>query len=230
MGESNSYTMRSHLVVYFSVLKTGLDTVQAAVANRCTDGQIGYQDDYQMYCDSCPKGYYCLSGEAIECGPGNYCPTAAAMPTPCPLGTVMPNSTASDLSECEVCRRGFYCGWQGLAEPTGVCGAGYYCPPRSLIKNSIACPAGYFCPEGAQKPTRCPSGSYNSLMTRAECKTCPAGFYCNENVIGTLPLLCPIGRKCPEGSGEPLVCPSGSYHIKMGQSSCPGEEAEVEAF
>merc|ERR1719500_641994 len=186
-----------------------------------------HKDDYQTYCDPCPKGYYCLSGAAIECGPGNYCPMAAAMPTPCPLGTVQSNTTAGDLSECEACPRGFYCSRQGLPEPTGICGAGFYCPPRSLIKNSIACPAGYFCPEGAERPSRCPSGSYNSLTSRAECKVCPAGFYCSEHVIGTLPLFCPIGRKCPQGSGEPEVCKSGFYHVRMGQSKCPGEE-EVE--
>ena len=72
--------MRGYLVAVFPTVLI-LDSVRSAVIDRCTDGQIMHKDAYQTYCDPCPKGYYCLSGVAVECGPGNYCPMAAAMPT-----------------------------------------------------------------------------------------------------------------------------------------------------
>merc|ERR1712080_343000 len=116
------------------------------------------------------------------------------------------------------CPAGSYCGRQGLKTPQGLCGAGFYCPKRSLIQNSIVCPAGYYCPEGASEPTKCEGGTYTVHLAQRQCFPCPAGYYCSSELRWiSFPLICPIGRACPAGSSEPIVCAANQYSIKMGR-------------
>ena len=48
-------------------------------------------------------------------------------------------------------------------------------------------------------------------------KLCQAGYFCRGNATSATPNqgedanICPIGKYCPEGTGEPNACPKGSF-------------------
>jgi len=55
---------------------------------------------------------------------GSYCPEGTQDPQQCPLGTFSNKTELSDISQCEPCTEGFYCGGNGLIEPSGECSPG----------------------------------------------------------------------------------------------------------
>ena len=65
--------------------------------------------------DPCPAGYYCPEG------------TPLATKYPCPAGTYGPDLYYESIDNCTSCDPGFYCGTDGLDNPTDMCDAGYYC-------------------------------------------------------------------------------------------------------
>ena len=158
--------------------------------NDCTLAPGGYfvngTGNFEVtgMCDSgyyCPLGAltatphcnttYCTSGG--RCVPGQFCPNASAIFSPCPGG--------------------FYCGGYN-GEITGPCSAGYYCtqgsytstPVKLVDSNNISigdiCPTGYYCTVGSSKPSACPLGSFSvaGSTSKADCHACPAGYYCTS--------------------------------------------------
>ena len=80
-------------------------------------------------CDSCPEGFFCVSGATAEpCPQGFYCPPGTAgVFEPCPEGTFGATDRLTNETECTQCTGGFYCNQQNLTAPAGPCDAGYYC-------------------------------------------------------------------------------------------------------
>ncbi|KAF6119825.1 hypothetical protein HJG60_010211 [Phyllostomus discolor] len=135
-------------------------------------------------CLSCPPGFHCPNpGSRVPrlCPAHAYCPAGVWSPLPCPPGTFTPQDTVGlrEKGDCSVCPPGHYCrGGQVWGK----------------------CPAGYFClPGTAGLPTQCPRDS-ETLCPRGQlcARPCPAGSNVNT---------CASGFYCPEGSGEPTLCP-----------------------
>ena len=46
---------------------------------------------------------------------------------------------------------------------------------------------------------------------------CAAGYFCRRNATSATPdqgddaNICPVGHYCPEGTGEPMNCPVGTF-------------------
>ena len=76
-----------------------------------------------------------------------------------------------------------------------------------------SCEAGYFCKKGIK--FICPSGYYGSLTreTRNLCEgLCSAGYFCPPGSTSPFQYACGTpSRICPEGSGIPIIVPSGNY-------------------
>lgn len=183
----------------------------------------------------CDAGYYCGSGAAVAnpdgvssagnngpCPAGSYCPQGSTTAIACAPGTYSQNAAQSS---CDICPERFYCG-------TGV-----YAPQT--------CSKGSFCPAGSGVPQVCPVGTYNEqtgLMSSAECSTCTPGSYCGNTglespsglcqsgyscpsgavgsqgqmTLAGAPVLCAAGHYCPEGTGNPLPCPAGTFLGSLG--------------
>lgn len=88
-----------------------------------------------MLTGDCDAGYWCINGSAtatptdgttgVLCPEGYYCPAGITTPTPCPLGTFSNTSGLIEEPQCTACIGGYYCGSEGLSEPTDLCDAGY---------------------------------------------------------------------------------------------------------
>ena len=78
------------------------------------------------------------------CPAGHYCPEGSSSGTPCPPGTQLSSTGAQDVSECNLCNQGSYCGGYGNSVATGPCDAGYYCPQGM----NTSAPMEYTCPQG----------------------------------------------------------------------------------
>ncbi|KAM4702881.1 uncharacterized protein WCC33_011421 [Rhinophrynus dorsalis] len=157
----------------------------------------------------CPEGYYCPPGTGFPfsypCQPGSYWTKA--------------NSTIM-TSICLPCPAGFFCDEPSLLNPK-------------------SCPAGFYCMHGSSQPEPCPDGTYSSregLSKESECKPCEAGWFCAGEALtrssgycqegyycpgrATSPSpsngLCPAGSFCPFGSGQPTLCPPGTYSNHTG--------------
>lgn len=94
-------------------------------------------------CIACDPGFYCLGTTVnpIPCPAGYYCeegdendPLAVVnFPQPCPKGYYGASVGLTNINECTLCERGFYCAETGADSPTGMCDAGYYCEAGSAI-------------------------------------------------------------------------------------------------
>ena len=90
------------------------------------------------YCDvtalptptnSCAPGYYCTLGAITptptdgstgdECPAGFYCGEGSPYPLACPLGTYSPALRNEDITDCQNCTHGMYCGEHNLTGPSG---------------------------------------------------------------------------------------------------------------
>ena len=202
----------------------------------CTPGQ--YCGDFELSRPSgyCSEGYFCSGGDKIAnpekglCPPGYYCNNGTAVPSPCPTGYFSRDYGNSDINNCHPCTPGSYCSGVANAEPTAVCAAGYYCPAGQNVSSPVdyQCPHGYFCPNNSSSPLGCPSGTYQSKMSRSSCDACPAGRYCDASQAAILhgvsghgvidPVECPAGSYCPRGtmSGTQHLCPAGTFSNKTG--------------
>ncbi|XP_070551431.1 multiple epidermal growth factor-like domains protein 6 [Ptychodera flava] len=203
---------------------------------QCSPGKFcngtGLSDESGL----CYEGFYCMGGASSPaprdgvtgdiCPPGSYCEAGSPGHTFCPNGTFMNHSMASACYDCP---------------------AGHYCVNRD---RADLCPPGNFCPErtGADLGL-CPSGTYNpiyGIYSESQCLQCDGGKYCKDpgssNVTGNCSpgyycrygvnmeepngghtgdgAICPPGHYCPEGSPDPIGCPSGSYNELPGQAVC----------
>ena len=220
--------------------RTGLSNI-----SECQFCPPGYYCPYTGLVEPfglCNAGYYCIGGSPVsnpsnvtygdQCISGHYCPIGTASPIPCPVGSFLPTTGATSLSECLPCSSGMYCEYSGQSNVTGLCSAGYYCTSNSSTPTPIdgitgnVCPNSSYCPVGSSQPLTCPNATYMNHTGAESCYICPEGHYC----VGTdEAILCPQGYYCGTGTGldwEP--CPKGTYGSREGLSSvnqcilCPG--------
>ncbi|KAK7882551.1 hypothetical protein WMY93_028725 [Mugilogobius chulae] len=192
----------------------------------------------------------------FPCPPGFYCPdgTRHATQFPCPRGYYNPEPMTQTLDSCLPCPPGHYCEKERLTKVSGRCEAGWFCvsaawtsQPFDLDNYTNAnclCPAtatggrcqpGFYCPVGSSEPLPCPPGTFcNSSGLSLPMGPCSPGFYCVGGATEAKPLdgqtgnICPRGAYCVEGSGQPELCPIGTFSPVSGVSDrnaclpCPG--------
>ena len=216
---------------------------ECQVGQFCPEGSALYVPcTGGYYCDSpqlskptggCAEGYYCSQGAESStptngltgdvCPPGSYCPVNSTAPLKCPIGTYSNASGNSDLSDCQPCSLGYFCGDNGLTEPSGSCAAGYFCPEGQTVAQPemYVCPHGHHCPAGSAEAVRCEPGEYQDEIGQSSCKSCPAGFYCNNTENGVIYYQlspCVAGYYCPIGTKyvTQFACPVGTYSDRIG--------------
>ncbi|XP_049431864.1 signal peptide, CUB and EGF-like domain-containing protein 3 [Epinephelus fuscoguttatus] len=166
----------------------------------------------------CPPGFLCSQGLARDpqrsatlCPRGFYCPGGGIdpNPVPCPNGTYSEIPGLRDASECVQCPQGKYCysqepHLQPITRPTGVCPHGHYCPAGTGYPYTYPCQAGQY--------------RNNTLGHSGEaCVSCPSRHFCDR--LGTdMPLVCPQGFYCPDGTSTPEPCPEGTYSSRSALS------------
>ena len=187
----------------------------------------------------CLPGYFCvesaetskpsaldiISSRWGKCPVGHYCPTATALPYPCPAGSFSNSESLTAANECTPCTAGKYCETRGLTAPTGDCDEGFFCPAgESQPRNDLyKCTAGNYCPTGSSALIPCAGGSYSHLDYQEVCIPCPPGYYCPTG--STDPIICPTGSFCFTNSANHALCPIGKYMPDTGAAedclACP---------
>ena len=205
--------------------KTGLASVEECTL--CLAGQYCPTPGLSEPTGPCAAGYYCNNGSTTpyprdqRCPPGSYCPEGTVGPLLCPPSTFNPRYGAPNISACEPCTGGQYCGESGGTAPTGDCAGGYYCPQGQRLPNppGLECPFGYYCPPGSFAPVTCPAGYHTNQSGTEACLPCPPGTYCDldDKCAGenyTQPRDCPPGHYCLEGTQYPTQypCPVGTFN------------------
>ena len=178
----------------------------------------------------CPAGFNGTGTDftsfecAGACPPGFVCPEGNSAPTPCPHGTEMPYSRATDVTDCKPCSRGTTNPDIGQAECMP-------CAPGSFTSQTgqtacVDCPAGKYCPvaggDSASVALNCPGGSFSAkpgLSSQDQCSRCPAGDYCRGNGE-TMSYACTLGHFCPANSTVPQRCQPGQYQDEEGSEAC----------
>ncbi|XP_047248689.1 multiple epidermal growth factor-like domains protein 6 [Girardinichthys multiradiatus] len=198
-----------------------------------------YCDDWGLFEPTgfCHSGYYCIAG------------TKHATQFPCPRGYYNPEPMTQSLDSCLPCPPGHYCEKERLTKVSGKCKAGWFCvsaawnsQPFDLDNYTNAnclCPAtstggrcqvGFYCPLGSSEPLPCPPGTFcNKSGLALPVGPCSPGYYCVGGATEARPTdvgtgnICPPGTYCVEGSGEPEMCPPGSFSSLSGltnEASC----------
>ena len=85
----------------------------------------------------CDAGYYCIGGSqrpeptdevtGSRCPSGRYCEKGAAAPVSCVDGKYGPFEGARAITDCILCKPGYYCLGSGGGAATNKCKAGIYC-------------------------------------------------------------------------------------------------------
>ena len=101
-------------------------------------GKYCEKNELSNYTGLCNPGYYCIQGAKLKepidnvtgniCPQGKYCPIGSSAPISCPYGTFSTSTGNKGVDDCLPCTSGWYCGSQGLIEPSGKCSEGFYCP------------------------------------------------------------------------------------------------------
>jgi len=215
---------------------------------NCPPGRWCWKSNVNNNMGPCNDGYICWAGSssptpfnteiitssspnlntyngraARGCYTSSTAPGGVATNTPCPLGTYMPSSGAT---ECLPCPPGYYCDTQGLLEISQkTCQAGYYCsggaktaaPTDGTTGN--ACPVGRYCPEGTNRWLACADGTTTTSTAATQCQKCPVGYTCSYASPYT---LCATGNKaCVEGTGYEPLCSAGTYRSGGACVNCP---------
>ncbi|TSQ58043.1 Sodium channel subunit beta-3 [Bagarius yarrelli] len=187
-------------------------------AEDCTPCPNGlFQDQKgQRECKSCPPGFHCptstqksnVSSTPLICPEGYYCPneTLLGRPVPCPKGTYSDMQGLTSADECMACPLGFFCGAQGLVQPSGRCAHGFLCFVHSTVPN----------PTDNNTGALCPAGAYCQLGVRSG--DCSPGYYCDWGSSSPEQRLCPAGFYCLAGTDKPIPCGPGTFSSVMGNS------------
>ncbi|XP_070551430.1 uncharacterized protein [Ptychodera flava] len=186
------------------------------------------------YCSDCLQGYYCMTTGTVDqtiCDRGHYCPPKSETPTPCPRGTYVYDLGRRELSECDPCPAGDYCGSVGLEATSGPCTEGYYCYEGSNTSTPMwesgmgdVCPEGHYCPAGTPAPYTypCGNGTFNNVTgakAESDCLDCPPGEVCEGMALVGPTGLCGAGYFCtgaaytqyPTDDTTGNICPVGHY-------------------
>ena len=216
---SGNYTY--HGINYFCTLcpstyactQTGLQSPNAI----CGSGHfcsLGAPSTFPICTTQTCSGMYGL------CTVGSYCPKGTGFPIPCPDGSYM-NTTGA--SECSTCPIGYYCSSSLSTSEYYPCPRGFYCP-TGTGSNWEACPLGRYGSRSGlgtlDECTACPPGNYCSgTALTSPTGNCSAGYYCpqgSENQFGKVIYAqnntCPAGFYCPVGSASPEPCVPGTYN------------------
>ena len=121
----------------------------------------------------CPPGYFCLEGDE---------------PRLCPAGRMKDVPGAASISDCPLCR------------------PGYFCPNDTENTQGIPCREKFECRQGASMEIDCTPGYFCNGTTGSP-PICWGGYYC-PNATDT-PIPCEYPSYCPEGSNMTLTCPLG---------------------
>ncbi|XP_074158322.1 uncharacterized protein LOC141562243 [Sminthopsis crassicaudata] len=186
----------------------------------------------------CSKGFFCLGGAITPnssirdrrggpCPTGHFCPRASVVPQVCLAGFYNPLPAQSS---CKPCPQGFFCPENSSSFVANECPAGHYCPPATASASQFPCPRGTYNPQKGSDQVSdcipCDPGMYCPVPGLAKpYGPCNAGFHCIKGASlpnptdGVTGNLCPAGHTCPQGSPEPVPCPSGSFLPFPGASS-----------
>ncbi|CAB1443712.1 unnamed protein product [Pleuronectes platessa] len=191
----------------------------------------------QSLCSRCPAGYYCPAKTGnfttFPCPPGFYCPdgTRHATQFPCPRGYYNPEPMTQSLDSCLPCPPGHYCEKERLTKVSGKCKAGWFCVSAAWNSQPFDLDnytnANCLCP-ATSTGGRCQLGFYCPLGLALPAGPCSPGFYCAGGATQAKPAdgetgsICPPGTYCVEGSGEPELCPAGTFSPVPGLTSESG--------
>jgi hypothetical protein len=212
-------------------------------AHRCGNSTTRPEGDV-----TCPPGMFCpTSGVSYRCIPGYFCPGGNTQPVICTSGTYNP---FFGQFKCLPCPIGFTCPARGIFAPR-VCRGGYVCDEENLANEVKPCPAGHYCGEGTVtadpssysllRPIPCPAGVFClpgvlSNSTREGNfnfpQPCIPGQYCQAGATSAKGTgACPQGYYCPGGTIEPIRASIGSFNAEIAQfrsTECfPGKFAPV---
>lgn len=210
------------------------------------------------YCDrrglitptaKCEKGFVCRGGDSSprpaggRCPAGGFCGEGSSEETPCPPGSVNPNTGAESYLSCSLCSPAYYQPLQGQTTCL-PCEVGRSCPTRGMFFTD-PCPPGSYCQGGGTLPKPCLPGTFNNatgMTAVSACSPCTPGYYCATpglavptgvcsggfvcNNASTTPTptdglqgyLSPKGHYSPPGSAYPTACPPGTYQNTTGAS------------
>ncbi|PFH32688.1 GCC2 and GCC3 domain-containing protein [Besnoitia besnoiti] len=165
-----------------------------------------------------PGGPATCAIEPTPCPVGWVCPEGSATPQRCPLGQTMTAGGAATNAGCKACPAGQFCPPSGSVQGCAagfLCLAGAYSPTPVKEPAGRLCRRGHFCPSGTTVEIACPRGSLSvGEGTGSACQECPAGNVCASEGIQTLTdnEACPKGSYCPGGSVTAVACPAGTYN------------------
>ncbi|KAJ6656075.1 hypothetical protein lerEdw1_004481 [Lerista edwardsae] len=165
--------------------QTGLSSIKEC--RPCPGGKFCATPGLVTPSGPCLPGHYCILKALVPnpvhdetgdvCPAGHFCPLGSSSPTPCPSGTLLPQSGMLSHSACLPCPGGSFCQGEGLSSISGNCYQGYYCDMLSTRPDQKICPPGHYCPKGAGSPIPCAAGSINPHSGKwdvTDCKLCPA--------------------------------------------------------
>ena len=193
----------------------------------CPEGTFSNETGlHSANCSLCAEGFYCDEGSpGTICPEGHYCPAGTNSSVPkCPMGTYLPYTGATNLSECLDCPGGRYCP-PGTGSDPPTCSEGFFCTDAvvtstpydgAAVGNGGVCSAGSYCPANVTIPVPCPEGTFgNTTFAKVEsdCTTCTPGKFCNTTGLTAPVADCHPGYYCPAGSinGTAIVAPRGYF-------------------
>ncbi|XP_077105722.1 uncharacterized protein LOC143764221 isoform X2 [Ranitomeya variabilis] len=185
-----------------------------------------------------------FAGEGGSCPRGHYCPAGSPRAHVCPAGTY---NNLTHQPDCLPCPAGYFCAENTSDYNKFPCPAGFYCPEGTQHSCQFPCPRGYYNPDprshSIDSCLPCISGHYcGAEGLSAVSGKCDPGWFCVFTAWTPQPFdldnytsancLCPAtstGGKClpsfycPEGTTEPISCPSGYYCENAGLAAPSGE-------
>ncbi|XP_063797929.1 scavenger receptor class F member 1-like [Pseudophryne corroboree] len=188
-----------------------------------------------------------FTGDGGGCPQGHYCPAGSPYPYACPSGTY---NNLTHRQDCLPCPAGHYCAENTSDYNAFPCPAGFYCPEGTKHSAQFPCPRGYYNPDprthSLDSCLPCTPGHYCGVEgLNTVSGECDPGWFCVSAAWTPQPFdldnytsancLCPAtatggkclpGFYCPEGSTEPISCPSGSY---CGDAGLPAPSGECAA-
>ncbi|XP_075046430.1 uncharacterized protein LOC142107145 [Mixophyes fleayi] len=185
-----------------------------------------------------------ITGEGGGCPRGHYCPAGSTRPFICPAGTY---NNLTHQPDCLPCPAGHFCAQNTSDYSQFPCPAGFYCPKGTKHSAQFPCPRGYYNPDprthSLDSCLPCTPGYYCGVEGLSNMSgKCDPGWFCVSAAWTPQPFdldnytsancLCPAtatggkcvpGFYCPEGTTEPISCPSGSYCDDAGLPAPSGE-------
>jgi len=143
------------------------DTARAAEPdwewNETAGEELWIEHPNSYYCHECEPGFSCASNKKTACSPGYWSDGGLAECAPCPRGTYVPTSQASDESECVPCPSGTFNPDTGRSSCSS-CKAGTSNPHLGSESEGdcVACAAG-----GVANASLCTSGAATAIALGA---------------------------------------------------------------